>query len=284
MLARGRAAVRSNAMARTLRKIEHGLFPRGVRDAALQVSLFAACYLGYQFVRGHVDGAAATAFWNATKVIQLEHTLNIFVEPSVQAWSRGNGFVIGFADWMYINSHYLITFGSLAFIYMRRNSSFYFVRNMFVAAMGLALIAYALYPTAPPRLMPEWGFSDTIAAATGVRVDNEHASALLNLYAAVPSMHVCFALMVGGSMSALTSRVWARRVWRLYPLLVSWVVLATGNHYLLDVILGGVTALVAWLIARRLGRVRDGWRFAAQGVVPTGTSSKIAAEPSEALT
>jgi len=269
-------------MARTLRKIEHGLFPRGVRDAAVQVSLFAACYLGYQLVRGQADGAAATAFWNATKVIQLEHTLNIFVEPSVQAWSRGNGLVIGFADWMYVNSHYLITFGSLAFIYMRRNSSFYFVRNMFVAAMGVALIAYALYPTAPPRLMPEWGFSDTIAAATGVRVDNEQASALLNLYAAVPSMHVCFALMVGGSMSVLTSRVWAKRVWRMYPLLVTWVVLATGNHYLLDVILGGFTALLAWLIASRLGRTRDGWKFAPQGAKPQPEAIAVVAVPEAA--
>ena len=264
-------------MARTLRKIEHGLFPRGVRDAAVQVSLFAVCYLGYQLVRGQADGAAATAFWNATKVIQLEHTLNIFVEPSVQAWSRGNGLVIGFADWMYVNSHYLITFGSLAFIYVRRNSSFYFVRNMFVAAMGVALIAYALYPTAPPRLMPEWGFSDTIAITTGSHVDNQKISALINLYAAVPSMHVCFSLMIGGSMFALTNRKWTGRLWLLYPLLVTWVVVATGNHYLFDVVLGALTAGIAWLIANQLGKRRDGWKLHPPTSAPTPLQSEVPA-------
>jgi hypothetical protein len=169
--------------------------------------------------------------------------------------------VIGFADWMYLNSHYVITFSALLFIYFRRNPSFYFVRNMFVAAMLIALVGYALYPTAPPRLMPEWGFSDTIALATGVKVDNEKASALVNLYAAVPSMHVCFSLMIGLTMSALVSRTWARRAWRFYPLLVTWVVVATGNHYLVDAILGALTALTAWLIAKRLATVREVWEF-----------------------
>lgn len=248
-------------MAANSRTGERKLLPKGGFDALRQVALFACCYIGYQVVRGFADGSAGTAFWNANQVIDLEQSLNIFVEPSIQAWSRSSGFLIGFADWMYVNSHYLITFSTLIFIYMRRNPSFYFVRNMFLAAMGLALIGYAAYPTAPPRLMPEWGFSDTIAIATGTRVDNEKVSALLNLYAAVPSMHVCFSLMVGGSMSKLVKRKWAKRLWLCYPLLVTWVVVATGNHYLFDAILGAITAGIAWTIARQLGKVRDGWKF-----------------------
>lgn len=250
-------------MVEALKTVRGKLLPKGFVDAAVQIGLFACCYIGYQIVRGAIGGSGSesAAFWNATQVINLENSLNIFVEPTVQAWSRGNDLVIGFADWMYLNSHYLVTFSSLLFIYTRRNPSFYFVRNMFLAAMVIALFGYALYPTAPPRLMPEWGFTDTVAIATGVKVDNEKASALLNLYAAVPSMHVCFALMIGGSMSALASRRWLRRAWLFYPLVVTWVVVATGNHYLIDAVLGALTALVAWLIARRLGSVREGWRF-----------------------
>ena len=250
-------------MVRTLKAVERKLLPKGITDAIVQIGLFACCYIGYQIVRGVIGGAdsQATAFWNATQLINLEHSLNIFVEPTVQAWSRGNDLIIGFADWMYLNSHYLVTFTSLLFIYTRRNPSFYFVRNMFLTAMVIALFGYALYPTAPPRLMPEWGFTDTVALATGVKVDNEKASALLNLYAAVPSMHVCFALMIGGSMSALASRRWLRRAWLFYPAIVTWVVVATGNHFFIDAVLGALTALVAWLVARRLGRVREGWAF-----------------------
>lgn len=260
-------------MLKTLRAAENRLLPKGALDLLVQIGLFASCYLGYQIVRGLADGSAATAFWNATKVIALENTLNVFVEPAVQTWSRGNDLVIGFADWMYINSHYLVTFSVLVFIYLRRNGSFYFIRNMFLAAMALALVGYALYPTAPPRLMPEWGFTDTIALATGTRVDNEKVSALLNLYAAVPSMHVCFSLMIGGSMFALARRQWAKALWLCYPLLVTWVVVATGNHYLFDAVLGAVTAAIAWGVAKALARTRDGWRFN-----PTGTA-RLKAEP-----
>ena len=65
---------------------------------------------------------------------------------------------------MYLNSHFVVTIGALVYIYLRRNGSFYFVRNMFMIAMGIALVGYAVYPTAPPRLMPEWGFTDSVAA------------------------------------------------------------------------------------------------------------------------
>ena len=263
-------------MQSAIKRTSQRVFPRGALDAVRQLALFACCYVGYQIVRGLVDGSQSTAFWNATKVIELESSLSIFVEPAVQTWTRGNDLLIGFADWMYLNSHYLVTFSALAFIYIRRNSSFYFVRNMFLIAMGLALIGYALYPTAPPRLMPEWGFTDTLALATGTRVDNEQASALLNLYAAVPSMHVCFSLMIGASMLTLTNRVWARVIWACYPLMVTWVVVATGNHYLFDALLGAVTAGIAWLGANRLGAVRDGWRFRPNSPVPSKREQALA--------
>src|SRR5579862_271554 len=101
------------------------------------------------------------------------------------------------ADWTYLNAHYFVTIGALMFIYLRRNDSFYFVRNMFMIAMAIALVGYALYPTAPPRLDPEWGFTDSIRQLTGITVENGAGSAFVNAYAAVPSMHVCFALLVG---------------------------------------------------------------------------------------
>ena len=98
---------------------------------------------------------------------------------------------------MYVNSHFTITTVTLAFIYLRRNPSFYFIRNMFMVAMGIALVLYAAYPTAPPRFMPEWGFSDSVAHFTGLTAEGSSADALYNPFAAVPSMHVAFALMLG---------------------------------------------------------------------------------------
>ena len=96
---------------------------------------------------------------------------------------------------MYVNSHFVITTTFLIWLYISRNQAFYFVRNMFMVAMGLALVGYMAYPTAPPRFLPEWGFSDSVASFVGEKAD-QSANVLYNPFAAVPSMHVAFALMI----------------------------------------------------------------------------------------
>ncbi len=102
--------------------------------------------------------------------MDLERSIGRFFEPGFQqALLEHTPWLIDFANFMYLNSHFVITTGFLAWLYLFRNEHFYFVRNMFLVAMGLALVGYALYPTAPPRLFPSEGFTDTIAAFTGVR-------------------------------------------------------------------------------------------------------------------
>ena len=109
----------------------------------------------------------------------------MFVEPSVQHWAIGTGWVDDVGSWMYLNTHFIVTTCTLAFIYLFRNEHFYFVRNMFMVAMGLALVGYVVYPTAPPRMLPELGFVDSVADFTGVSRDSD-VNALFNPYAAVP--------------------------------------------------------------------------------------------------
>ena len=121
-------------------------------------------------------------------------------------------------DWIYLNGHFIVTFLVLAFIYARRNHSFYFVRNMFMIAMALAVIGYWLYPTAPPRLMPEWGFTDAISQFDWrPQLYRPDRPAFVNFYAAVPSMHVCFAVIVGGSMCRLIRWRPGKILWRAVP-------------------------------------------------------------------
>jgi membrane-associated phospholipid phosphatase len=250
-------------MRRRLRSIEARVLPRGWPDVFRQVGLFAAAYVLYQVVRGIVDGSGYKPFGDATKIINFERVLHVFVEPSIQGWASSRHWIIDSADWIYLNAHYAVTLSVLVFIYVRRNDSFYFVRNVFMVAMAIALVGYWLYPTAPPRLMSEWGFTDSIAQFTGVQVDNGPLHSFLNLYAAVPSMHVCFAMLVGLAMGRLVKPLPARIAWRLYPLVVSFVVIATGNHYLTDVVLGAMTAGASWMLADRLfARARPhAWAF-----------------------
>ena len=226
--------------------------PHGYFDVVRQVLLFAAAYYAYRIVRGAVDGKASSAFEHARNLISIERATGTFVEPSVQTWTEGKAVLIDFASWMYINSHFVVTIAALVFIYLFHNSSFYFVRNMFMVAMFLALVGYIVYPTAPPRFFHEWGFADSVSDFTGLGTDGGKAGALFNPYAAVPSMHVAFALMLGIPLSRLVKHRISKVLWRLYPLLVTWVVVATGNHFWLDAFLGALTAAVSAYVAQRL--------------------------------
>jgi len=254
-------------MWRRIGLIEARLLPRGWRDLLRQIVLFLGAFMLYDLVRGLVEHRGSyKPFGDAMRIIDLERTLHIFIEPSVQAWALNKHWLMDAADWIYLNGHFFVTLAALVYIYVRRNTSFYFVRNVLMTAMGLALVGYWLYPTAPPRLMPEWGFTDAISqfmtGGTGW-IDNGPAKAFTNFYAAVPSMHVCFAVIVGWSMARLVSRRPAKIGWSLYPALVTFVVVATGNHYLTDVLLGVLTAVASALLAQRLlARARpDVWAF-----------------------
>jgi membrane-associated phospholipid phosphatase len=245
-------------MRHRLRSVRARAFPHGGRDALAQFVLFGVAYGLYQVVRGVVDTHdVARASWNATKIIDFERTLHVFVEPSIQAWTSNVRWLMDGADWVYLNAHYVVTIGVLLYLYKSRHASFCFVRNAFMVSMAIALIGYAVYPTAPPRLMPEWGFTDSIRQFTGFTIEDHSVKSLLNLYAAVPSIHVCFAILVSWPMAKLVSRSWLKVLWLVYPLLVTFAVVATGNHYLTDAFLGAVTAGVSMVIADRfLARAR----------------------------
>ena len=230
--------------------------PHGWRDLFRQALLFGGTYGLYQLVRALVArnpvDPGYTPFGNATKVIDLERATHLFIEPGIQAWTARVHWLMDLADWNYLNAQYLVTAGALLFIYLRRNESFYLVRNMLLIAIGIALVGYIVFPTAPPRLMPEWGFSDSVREFTGITAEKGASGSLLNLYAAVPSMHVSFAVMVALPMARFARHWPVRIVWGLYPLWIAFVVIATANHYLFDAVLGALTAVAAALAARQL--------------------------------
>jgi membrane-associated phospholipid phosphatase len=168
------------------------------------------------------------------------------------------------ASWLYVNAQTSITVGALTYLYLRHNRNFYFVRNMFVIAMAIALIAYIVFPTAPPRFMPEWGFIDSVSDFTGVHVSHASGSmtALFNPYAAVPSMHVAFALMIGWPLARLARHRPVKILWLLYPFLMAFVIVVTANHFIADALLGALTAGASAYGASWLARARPNvWRF-----------------------
>jgi hypothetical protein len=259
-------------MVARIRLLQARVLPHGWLDVLRQVSLFGLAYLAYRVVRGLVEGQATAAFQHARDLIQIERTMHFFVEPSVQAWASSSHLVMEVSSWLYVNAQTTVTVGALVYLYLRHNRSFYFVRNMFMIAMVIALVGYAVFPTAPPRFMPEWGFIDSVSDFTGLHINHASAtmSALTNPYAAVPSMHVAFALMIGWPLARLTRWRIVRVAWFLYPFLMAFVIVATANHFIFDALLGALTAGVSAYGAAWLARARPAvWRFSSAGAQPT---------------
>jgi len=233
------------------------LLPKGWGDLLLQFALFLIVYQGYQLVRGLADGQREVAFANGERVIDLERSLGTFFEPGLQQALLSHTWLIDLSNFMYLNAQFIITTGVLAWLYLFRNQHFYFVRNMFMVAMGLALVGYAAFPTAPPRFFAEAGFTDTIASFADVDQDGGAVGMLVNPYAAVPSMHIAFALMIAVPGMLLSRSAAARVFWSAYPLLVLFVVVVTANHYWFDAAAGAAVACLAALTADRvLSRIR----------------------------
>jgi hypothetical protein len=244
--------------------LQQRLLPNGLLDLVRQLLLFMAAYQLYRLTRGLVNdpGSATTAFNHARDLIGIERTLSVFIEPSVQAFTAGQTWLLDIASWMYINAQTSITLTALVWFYLFRNASFYFIRNMFLFAFCLALVGYGLFPTAPPRFLPEWGFFDAVSDFTGVPQDSVTVDALFNPYAAVPSMHVGFALMISIPLARLVRWRPLKVFWSIYPLIVVWVIVATANHFILDAFFGAVTAGIGALFALGMARLRpDVWSF-----------------------
>jgi hypothetical protein len=241
-----------------------GRLPKGWSDALRQFGLFLLAYQGYQLVRGLAEGRETLAFANADRLIDLERALGTYFEPGFQQALLDDRWLIDFANWAYMNTHFVITTSFLVWLYLFRNEHFYFVRNMFMVAMGLALVGYAAFPTAPPRLVPDAGYTDTITAFTGVKQDTSLTTYIVNPYAAVPSMHIGFALMVAVSSMLLVRNLVVRAFWFLYPFIVLFVIVVTANHFWLDAAAGAAVAVVSALVAHHLlAAVRPGawaWR------------------------
>jgi hypothetical protein len=248
-------------MPRPIRAIGRRL-PHGWPDALLQLAFFAAVYGLYQLVRGLVHGHQALALANAGHIVHIERSLGAFFEPGLQQALVSHHWLIDIANFAYLNTHFVLTTGFLVWLYTKRNDNFYFVRNMFMVAMGLALIGYGLFPTAPPRMLPAAGFTDTISTFSHTDQDATIAGVFVNPYAAVPSMHIAFALMIGVPAVLLCRSPAARLWWSAYPMFVFFVIVVTANHFWFDAACGAAVACMAAVAATQLARVRpDAWAW-----------------------
>jgi PAP2 superfamily len=234
------------------------LLPNGWRDFLLQLTLWLGFGLVYQLARGIADRNPLEAINNGAVVIDTERAMHALVELDIQRTVlQGGTFLLGVVNWSYWLAQFPVLGFALLWIYVFRNHAFVTVRNWVFATNLLALIGYVLMPTAPPRMFPEEGFVDTLAQSASVNHGSGLVQLAANPYAAMPSVHAADALIIGFAMAALVKSRWAALAWTFWPTWVWFTVMATGNHFWLDIgagvgiaLLGGT--IVAWAQERRL--------------------------------
>jgi uncharacterized protein (TIRG00374 family) len=221
--------------------------PRGWGDFGRQLAIFAVFDLFYELSRILAAGDRSVAMGHANDIVSAERSMGIFNELDVQRWAlSAPGFVESIANWTYFNCQFTISFGFLFWVYLKRNEAYGALRNTLMAAMALGLAGYVLYPAAPPRMLGDIGFVDTLNS-TSVNHNSGLIASLSNPYAAMPSMHTAFALIIGFSGVVLSRRLALRVMWAFYPALVVFSIIATGNHFFLDAAGGAGVAILAAL-------------------------------------
>jgi membrane-associated phospholipid phosphatase len=225
--------------------------PRGYADFACQLLIWFGFLAAYQVARGVADRDPTRAFENGWRVIDLEQRLTGLRELTFQGWTESSHFLAVLVSWTYWNSEFTVIGLALLWVYLRRNSAFTRFRNTILLANVLGLIGYVLLPTAPPRFFTSLGFENTLGQFGGLNHGSGLVELAANPYAAMPSLHAADALIVGVVLASVARRWPWKVVWLLWPLWVWFSVMATANHFWLDVLAGVVLGAVALAIVYR---------------------------------
>jgi hypothetical protein len=223
------------------------------RRGLLEAGLIVALYLVSELSRGIAAGGAEAAQRHAARIVDLERGLHVFGEGAAQRAVHHVAGLPALLGYAYVSLHMIVTAGALVWVYRRHRPDFAAFRNTLFVANAIAVLVYWLFPTAPPRLAGV-GISDTVSSATSVDLGGGTVSALYNPYAAVPSMHIGFSLIVALTVFRLAGNRAVRIAALAYPAFVLLVIVATGNHFFLDAAAGalvGLTALAAVTLAPR---------------------------------
>ena len=233
-------------------RTRRSLAPRGWAHFALQVVLLGSFTFIYALTGLYGRSEAGKAIGNARDILQLEGTLGIDWEQGVQdSVLRGPHFLLDVANYTYFNCQFSLWILFLFWVYFRRNDRFARVRDALLAANYVSLVVMFVYPLAPPRMLGS--FVDTLDE-NSLNLHSSFINTLNNPYSAMPSLHASYAIVLSVAGVTLSRRWWAKLIWLFYPFLVTYSIVATGNHFVLDVVAGAVvllaTPVVSWASSR----------------------------------
>jgi hypothetical protein len=218
------------------------ILPRGWAHFGVQIALWFGFYISYLAVRSDIDQNPGKAVANGLRVIHIERRyMHHLFELSAQRVADSSHFLLTAAAWTYWNSEFTVIGLTLLWVYLRRHERFARFRNTILLANLIGLVGYVLMPTAPPWMIRGHHF------VPGVNHSSELIHTFGNQYAAMPSLHAADALIVGVFLVLSCRHWWAKVLWAMWPLWVWFCVIATANHYVLDVLAGIAVAIFSLL-------------------------------------
>jgi hypothetical protein len=208
----------------------------------------------YFRIRGITDASVDVANGNAQDIVALERWLGIDVEGTVQAPVASSQTLATVANWVYVWGHWPVILTTMLWLMCQHRDAFRRLRDGMLVSGFLGMAVFVTYPVAPPRLF-DLGLVDTVTESSEA-YRYLQPPAFVNQYAAMPSLHAGWDLLVGLAILGAASTFGLRAVGALMPVLMVWAVVATANHYVLDVVAGIVLALVGHAVALHLERQR----------------------------
>ena len=230
------------------------------RHPLRELGLLAGLYVAYSAARMLGDSDVAGAVANAEALLRVEAFLHIDVEMWANRALQDVPLLALVASYWYAALHYLVTPAVLVAAYRRLPHRYRQVRSTLVAGSALGLVGFTLLPMAPPRMLP--GYVDTLASTSGSGWWGTDASApkglgsLTNELAAMPSLHVGWALWCAWVVLLLSRTTWVRGLAVAYGAGTALVVVATANHYLLDAVAGAAVMVAGHRLVALGGRLR----------------------------
>jgi len=230
---------------------------REVFRLLLEAGILILAYLAYELVRRLVAPSSHEAFGHALNIIRFEQEMGIFFEPYLQAQIVDHHWLVTIFNWIYVWGYLPVIGAAALYLYIFRRPSYARYRNAFLLSGAIGLIIFATLPVAPPRMFPELGFIDT------VHINSEFYSSIqksefVNEFAAVPSFHFGWTLLVGMAVIQTTRHIAFKLLGVTLPLLMLLAIIFTANHYVIDAVIGGALVLLAFAVVTAFERSR--WR------------------------
>jgi len=217
-----------------------------------EVAIIGFCYWLYSEVRNLVPEQQSIALRHGRAVQHLQDLLHLNFERSVNDFVADHEPVAQVMDYYYATLHFVVTIAVLVWLYRWHPRVYRGARTVLFTTSVIALVGFYLYPLAPPRLLPQFGYIDTLKVFhTWGSLADPKVAAHSNQFAAMPSLHIGWALWCGVAMMACASRAWVRLLGVLYPLATSLVIVGTANHFIIDAV-GGVLVFLAGSVAQFL--------------------------------